>query len=472
MQVLIVHYNTPELTAAAILSLWKHTPGAKVTLLDNSDLKPFRCYDIAAYGTVDYVDNTRGQVVNWEAWLDSFPDKIPAVENNWGSAKHCYSVEVMMDHFPDGFLLMDSDVLIKKDVRDLVDSSVPWKGGVQVNTRRFGVEIPRVIPFLCWINTPMLKAHGIRYFNGAKMWNLTSKSPDNHYDTGAWLLEACREEKLEGRRVRIQDYIEHYGHGSWRQHKSAENWLHEHRDLWWLCPKTKIYICTHTDFDSVVSNPVYEVVDARCYNNDYCDNGVPGAFYSELILYKYISERDDLPEYVGFCGYRKYFSFMDDVPDIPSIFLDYDAIAATPITVLPDVRSQYSRCHNEQDLDIVTDIIREDHPDFLQTWQQSLSSSELYACNMVILRRGDFMVLMAMLFDILDKYLSKVGKDIEMRILANQQNYHIGVRNKYTLHYQRRIGGFLGERIVNAYLRYRFHRIKHLDKVVIGKALQ
>ena len=41
MDVLIIHYNTPELTAAAIRSLWKHTPGARVTVFDNSDKRAF-----------------------------------------------------------------------------------------------------------------------------------------------------------------------------------------------------------------------------------------------------------------------------------------------------------------------------------------------------------------------------------------------------------------------------------------------
>jgi len=40
-----------------------------------------------------------------------------------------------------------------------------------------------------------------------------------------------------------------------------------------------------------------------------------------------------------------------------------------------------------------------------------------------------------------------------------------------TLQYQRRIGGFIGERIVNALLRQRFKRIKHFDKVITQRAV-
>ena len=471
VRVLIIHYNTPELTAAAIRSLWKHTPEARVTIFDNSDKRPFCCDEIAAYGEVEVIDNTKGQVVNWEEWLETFPEKVPTPENNWGSAKHCYSVEVCLDLFPEGFILMDSDVLIKQDVKGLVDTTVPWKGGIQVNTRRFGLVIPRVIPYLCWINTPILQKHGIRYFNGEKMWNLTAKSPDNHYDTGAWLLEACNQSGLNGRRVEIRDYMVHYAHGSWRGHKEPGKWLNEYKSLWWTCPDTKIYICTHTDSNAVVKNPVYEVVDAREYDGDRCSNGLPGSFYSELILYKHIAEREHLPEYVGCCGYRKYYSFMDDVPDIPQIFKSHDAIAATPVRIRPDVRSQYARCHNVKDIDIVSDIIRKDYPDLWPTYEKSLRLPALYACNMFILRREDFRWIVKTVFDILDKYLETVGLDIAGRVSGHPEDYHIGMNKVSTVHYQSRIGGFLGERIVNALLRQRFKNIKHYDKVITQKAV-
>ena len=233
--VLIIHYNTPSLTAACIRSLLKHTPDVRVTVFDNSDKFPFATA-VPQLSIVNcqlsIIDNTKGQIVDWEKWLATFPYKIPTPENRWGSAKHCYSVELCMDRFRDGFLLMDSDVLIKQDVSDLVDRRAPWKGGVHINTRRFGVLIPRVIPFLCWINTPLLQQHGIRYFNPDRMWNLTPTHPYCHYDTGAWLLEASNAAGLQGRIVDIKPYIEHLGHASWHERHSPAVWLNEHKNLW------------------------------------------------------------------------------------------------------------------------------------------------------------------------------------------------------------------------------------------------
>ena len=228
LDVLIIHYNTPELTAAAIQSLWKHTPQARVTVFDNSDKRPFgpiqdeRC-------TV--IDNTRGQVVNFEWWLAMFPDKMPCPENDYGSAKHCFSVEMCYDLFPDGFVLMDSDVLLKRDITPLCDKSRAFVGRIHCNTRRLGIRVNRLCPWLCWINTPLLNPLGVRYYNKDKMWKL-HPLPAGGYDTGAWFLEAALETGLPYSNIEITDYIEHFRAASWRKPNGHIEWLNERRRLW------------------------------------------------------------------------------------------------------------------------------------------------------------------------------------------------------------------------------------------------
>ena len=71
----------------------------------------------------------------------------------------------------------------------------------------------------------------------------------------------------------------------------------------------KIYICTHADFECPVKNPIYQIIDSRkIFENDKAPNGIDGLFYSELLSYKYIAnKKEELPKYIGFCGYRKYF---------------------------------------------------------------------------------------------------------------------------------------------------------------------
>jgi hypothetical protein len=152
VNVLIIHYNTPELTAATIQSLWKHTPNARVTVFDNSDKRPFTMGLISPMGLmgpISLIDNTRGQLVDWDKWLEQFPNREMSDMrgSKFGSAKHCYSVELCMDRFENGFVLMDSDVLIKQDITPLVDRRYAWVGQADIKKTRYGLRLPRVIPF-------------------------------------------------------------------------------------------------------------------------------------------------------------------------------------------------------------------------------------------------------------------------------------------------------------------------------------
>jgi len=232
--VLIIHHNTPELTAACIRSLWKNTPDARVTLFDNSDRKPFDAnkikIDNAQTGCgamLCITDNTHGQVVDWKTWLGQFSNKIPC-GNDYGSAKHCYSVDVCMDRFPDGFVLMDSDVLVKRDITPLWNNRYAWIGSSHSNVlRKFGFNVWRVKPFICYINTPMLTKHGIRYFDPNRMWGLHNDG----YDTGAVLYADCKKAGLPSLEVNIGEYIVHLRHASWCE-KPADEWLEKYRNLW------------------------------------------------------------------------------------------------------------------------------------------------------------------------------------------------------------------------------------------------
>lgn len=237
MTAAVVHYNTPKLTHAALLSLWLHTPECRVVVFDNSDMRPFADHngqflqDNAHRVTV--IDNTHGQLIDFEAWLAGFPDREPSPGNNYGSAKHCRSVQWLCDELGEGFLLMDSDILLRRDVRPFFSHpDCAWVGEVGENVRRrFGYDFQKVQPFLCWLNVPLMRSHDISYFHPDWMWNLTTRRPNHRYDTGAWFHRAVREAGLPTCQLPLREYIIHLGHGSWRD-RDAMAWLQRHRLLW------------------------------------------------------------------------------------------------------------------------------------------------------------------------------------------------------------------------------------------------
>lgn len=222
--VAIVNYNTTELTEAAIRSLMKHTPGCHVYVFDNSDAKPFA----TKIPNVEVIDNTKGQLIDFAKELEKHPDRWKKDErkSNFGSMKHTMSVDMLMDMIPGGFVLMDSDVLIRVDIGILWDMNVACTGSEEVKD-----GVPLLMPFLCHLNVPMLMEKGIRYYNGEKMWALSEREPDCHYDTGAWLLEEVRRNSLPVSYVNIWNYCIHLGHGSWRG-QNAASWLKENSGLW------------------------------------------------------------------------------------------------------------------------------------------------------------------------------------------------------------------------------------------------
>lgn len=225
--VVIVHYNTPELTDAAIRSLNKHTPGCQVYILDNSDSRPF----VNSFQNVEVIDNTKGQHIDFDKWLDTFPDKEPPLGNHYGSAKHCYSVDYMTDYLEKPFVLMDSDILVTQDISTFFDESYVFAGRIHCNTKRFGITVYRLAPFLCFLNVPMMRKHGVRYFNRDWMWTMSHVYPNNRYDTGAWFLKDCWDKNLPSKDIDIGQYIKHFVNGSWVK-RDFHRWLRENRMYW------------------------------------------------------------------------------------------------------------------------------------------------------------------------------------------------------------------------------------------------
>ena len=235
----IVHYNTQDLTEATIRSLWKHHPDCRVVVFDNSDSRPLSVDRLnglngqnemvnGQWSMVNVVDNTQSQIVDWDKWLSKFPDKARN-NNGYASAKHAYSVQWLIDNICEPFLLMDSDVLIRQPLTPLCNSIYAAVGEVAVNPKLN--DAPRLLPILCYINAPMLRDAGIRYFNPDYMWALTSITPNNRYDTGAWFLRDLQEHQQPYLGVNIAPYALHFGHGSWKD-KDGKAWLKENKELW------------------------------------------------------------------------------------------------------------------------------------------------------------------------------------------------------------------------------------------------
>ena len=457
INVLIVNYNTQKLTEACIKSINKHTPNVNIYVFDNSDNGKFT----NNFPNVTVIDNTDGQIINFNEWLKKFPEheKSPIGSgNNYASSKHCISVQKAIDIIDDNVILMDSDVLVKKDISELWDEKYIYVGGYEHNKW----HDKRLMPFICFINVKMCKKYGIKYFDENRIVGLTVNG--EKYDTGCSFY--VDSEKYEHKEINIFGYIKHFAQGSWkRKNLNFERWLETNKNLWaenYNC-NINIFICTHKEFEPVVHNEAYKIINARQIESKL---PLKDAFYSELYQFKYVADNLELPKYIGFCHYRRYFSFLDDVPNMDEIFSNYDAICSKPKVFNNSIKSQYLSCHNIEDLYIIGGIIAEKYPEQANMWKNFINGNILIPYNMFIMKREDFKEYIDFIFSILDEYLKIVGTDINKRIYDNYEKYIKRFYPNDSVEYQYRIGGYIAERLTNLFMMHKFKKIKTYPVIV------
>lgn len=272
INILIIHYNTPYLTECLIKSINKFVGhNCTIYIFDNSDKVPFTYRQ----SNIKIFDNTKGQIINFEKWLEQFPNKggeAKEANGRYISARHCISVDKCFDLINDNFILLDSDVLIKKDIRIFYNEKYIFSGNIESN----GFKIPRLLPYICFINVKECKNKNIRYFNKTLMHGICYKTEGNKYDTGASFYKFAS--KYPYNLLNISDYIEHYKGASWdpnyvnniKYHKNltTEEWLNNNKQ-YWLSNNKVIYTCVTGNYEKII-DPTYiqQDFDYICFTDN------------------------------------------------------------------------------------------------------------------------------------------------------------------------------------------------------------
>ncbi|MBR6606384.1 MAG: DUF4422 domain-containing protein [Prevotella sp.] len=475
-QIAIIHFNTPELTEACILSIRKVGCDWPITVLDNSDKRPFN----KRMKLVKVLNNRKQQLIDFDAELKKYPDKCwdMARLSNYGSVKHMMSVQYLWGVLKDGFILVESDVLLAKPFDFLWDENFAACGKAQWFRGRC-IEKDRLLPWLCYMNVLLLVKNGAKYYDPSRSWGLQPggmRNPNNWYDTGAPLLEDIIKTKpqLTARLYpNLDKYYIHYCGGSWRgdDMKAQAEWLKNNEKYWEQVDNSdaKIFVCTHADFKPVVKNEVYEVVDSRSGGDAFKD--VPGPFYSELLHMYRVSKRKTLPNYIGFVHYRKYFDFLDAVPSIRKNIEKHGAIVAAPVFLGMPMRDQWGTWGNIEDLDLATEIVNEKYPALLPTWRANLAKKTMHPGSLHVMKREDWLEMVACAWDVANEFLKRIGGNIDKRINENPKKYHIGEMEFTDLLNERRVGGNICERIVSAWIDWKFPNALQVPMVITAQKI-
>jgi hypothetical protein len=118
--------------------------------------------------------------------------------------------------------------------------------------------------------------------------------------------------------------------------------------------------------------------------------------------------------------------------EINTLLNQFDAILPQARKMKYTVENHYRRYHDINDLNLLKSILTERYPEYLQAFQTVLTEKKLYANNMFIMKDEHFQEFMTWWFEILFEFEQRVDL------------------NKYT-NYQKRILGFIAERLLNVW---------------------
>ncbi|MEA3490948.1 MAG: DUF4422 domain-containing protein [Campylobacterota bacterium] len=157
----------------------------------------------------------------------------------------------------------------------------------------------------------------------------------------------------------------------------------------------------------------------------------------------------DDSDYVGLVHYRRYFagdekfasdkfgelSILDE-DSIKTLLSSYDVIVPKKRHYyIETISSHYAHAHYHKDMDILREVVLERSPEYLQAFDQVLKQRSLYLYNMFVMSDS--------LFDSYCQWLFPLLFSLEEKIDVSGRDA-----------YQKRVFGFMGERLFNVWLRH------------------
>lgn len=226
----VVHFNTPFMLTCLIKSINKHVKNAYIYVFDNSNKEPF----INTFNNVEVIDNTKNQIINF--YQLSINYKI----ENTGSWRHSVTIQKLIEIIDDNFVLLDSDVLIKKDFSFLYEKR-------EIHAGCFEPIFKRIAPYMCFINVNECKKHNIQYYKIKTGENVNNKTSD----TGSQFYASIIDKNIPcDKNVSIGKYIKHLDGGSWRN-KDINEFIFNNKHLW---DDTERIIVTLTSHPKRINN--------------------------------------------------------------------------------------------------------------------------------------------------------------------------------------------------------------------------
>lgn len=230
----------------------------------------------------------------------------------------------------------------------------------------------------------------------------------------------------------------------------------------------KIYVVTHKPFEQPKS-PIYKVikVGSGCFEMDDSESDSTGDNISTL-NYKYCELtalywiwKNSKEKIVGLNHYRRFFSINGQILQesvLNKLMVSYDIIIPKKRNYyIFTIDKHYEKAHYKKDLDILKRVIQENYPEYVESFDIVMKGTTLSLYNMFVMRKELLNEYSEFLFSVLDM----VDKRIDTK------NYDP---------YQRRVIGFLAERVFNVWvmenknkLKIKYLKVKNTEGESIAK---
>ena len=233
-----------------------------------------------------------------------------------------------------------------------------------------------------------------------------------------------------------------------------------------------LYIITHKDFNNFITNQNYKILCDDYYQlkKNYTLNVLNSKNKNELfkkkigysegskIYFIWKKYKNNLikSKFVGFNHYRRIFNFGNKIPNLNLIFKKYDVILNKRRRLKYSIKRQYFNLHKRDDLDEILEIIKLKFPKYFPTAIKTMNSKRFFVNNIFIMKSEDFIEYGNFVFKILNEFDKKHNLISDKNI----KNFIIKAKKiKHRFRYQRRLEGFLLERISNIFYNYHFKKI-------------
>lgn len=241
-----------------------------------------------------------------------------------------------------------------------------------------------------------------------------------------------------------------------------------------------IFIYSHIPFKPLVSNPVYKILTNSHENfdthmplfRDYEgeDNiSDKNVMYNEYSGFYWLWKNYPLKKYIGLNHYRRYYEWLDNVPNIDQLFKYFNIILNKPITLscpltagggtkgqIMDNRTWYGWWHNIEDYELLEQLYHEKFPEFIDGFNKMDKSNYIYNSSMFTMTKEMFIEYCEYVFTVLDEYNKMRGmyttEDYKKWVTANQEKYIKQHLPYYNIDIQSRLLGYIAERVMNTFM--------------------